>query len=189
MSWHWNGAAVDDRASLTILQSLADRCKKIHAGDEVIQVNHQTVVRLSLLFHVGFFLYLLCEFAYDFFPPEYFPADCSGSFNSHMLVFAHTQKCLPQIVYMPWICNSLYTFIPVWATAAVLDLLLYEWLGVVPLVGSLWGCGWVTLNGWICYSACHRVSRIGQLKWLNSCSQELFSRSGCTCSGPSTNCE
>uniref|UniRef100_A0A674PEN4 Connector enhancer of kinase suppressor of Ras 2b n=1 Tax=Takifugu rubripes TaxID=31033 RepID=A0A674PEN4_TAKRU len=25
--------------------SLADRCKKIHAGDEVIQVNHQTVVR------------------------------------------------------------------------------------------------------------------------------------------------
>lgn len=36
------------------LQSLADRCKKIHAGDEVIQVNHQTVVRrlLSALFHL-----------------------------------------------------------------------------------------------------------------------------------------
>uniref|UniRef100_A0A8C7ZMJ0 Connector enhancer of kinase suppressor of Ras 2b n=1 Tax=Oryzias sinensis TaxID=183150 RepID=A0A8C7ZMJ0_9TELE len=28
--------------------SLADRCKKIHAGDEVIQVNHQTVVRLLI---------------------------------------------------------------------------------------------------------------------------------------------
>lgn len=26
------------------LQSPADQCKKIHAGDEVIQVNHQTVV-------------------------------------------------------------------------------------------------------------------------------------------------
>lgn len=37
------------------------------------------------------FLYLLCEFAYDFFP-EYFPADCSGKFNSHMLVFfTHTE--------------------------------------------------------------------------------------------------
>lgn len=36
----------DDCASLNIIQSLADRCKKIHAGDEVIQVNHQTVVRL-----------------------------------------------------------------------------------------------------------------------------------------------
>lgn len=33
-------------ASFNIPQSLADRCKKIHAGDEVIQVNHQTVVRL-----------------------------------------------------------------------------------------------------------------------------------------------
>lgn len=33
-------------ASFNIVQSLADRCKKIHAGDEVIQVNHQTVVRL-----------------------------------------------------------------------------------------------------------------------------------------------
>lgn len=31
-------------------QSLADRCKKIHAGDEVIQVNHQTVVRTFCLF-------------------------------------------------------------------------------------------------------------------------------------------
>uniref|UniRef100_A0A8B9KUW3 Connector enhancer of kinase suppressor of Ras 2a n=1 Tax=Astyanax mexicanus TaxID=7994 RepID=A0A8B9KUW3_ASTMX len=28
--------------------SPADRCKKIHAGDEVIQVNHQTVVRLHI---------------------------------------------------------------------------------------------------------------------------------------------
>lgn len=26
------------------VQSPADQCKKIHAGDEVIQVNHQTVV-------------------------------------------------------------------------------------------------------------------------------------------------
>lgn len=33
---------------LPVHKSLADRCKKIHAGDEVIQVNHQTVVRLSL---------------------------------------------------------------------------------------------------------------------------------------------
>ena len=38
--------------SLTLLfllhfQSPADRCKKIHAGDEVIQVNHQTVVCIS----------------------------------------------------------------------------------------------------------------------------------------------
>lgn len=30
------------------LKSPADRCKKIHAGDEVIQVNHQTVVGLKL---------------------------------------------------------------------------------------------------------------------------------------------
>lgn len=30
--------------SLSLLQSPADHCKKIHAGDEVIQVNHQTVV-------------------------------------------------------------------------------------------------------------------------------------------------
>jgi hypothetical protein len=29
---------------LCYIQSPADRCKKIHAGDEVIQVNHQTVV-------------------------------------------------------------------------------------------------------------------------------------------------
>lgn len=29
------------------LQSPADQCKKIHAGDEVIQVNHQTVVSLK----------------------------------------------------------------------------------------------------------------------------------------------
>lgn len=29
------------------LQSPADQCKKIHAGDEVIQVNHQTVVSLN----------------------------------------------------------------------------------------------------------------------------------------------
>lgn len=28
-------------------KSPADRCKKIHAGDEVIQVNHQTVVRVT----------------------------------------------------------------------------------------------------------------------------------------------
>lgn len=33
-------------ASFNIVQSLADRCKKIHAGDEVIQVNHQTVVSI-----------------------------------------------------------------------------------------------------------------------------------------------
>lgn len=31
---------------LLCLKSPADRCKKIHAGDEVIQVNHQTVVGL-----------------------------------------------------------------------------------------------------------------------------------------------
>lgn len=36
----------NDCTSFNIVQSLADRCKKIHAGDEVIQVNHQTVVRL-----------------------------------------------------------------------------------------------------------------------------------------------
>lgn len=30
--------------SISFLQSPADQCKKIHAGDEVIQVNHQTVV-------------------------------------------------------------------------------------------------------------------------------------------------
>uniref|UniRef100_A0A671RYT9 Connector enhancer of kinase suppressor of ras 2-like n=1 Tax=Sinocyclocheilus anshuiensis TaxID=1608454 RepID=A0A671RYT9_9TELE len=32
--------------------SLADRCKKIHAGDEVIQVNHQTVHRNTLYFKI-----------------------------------------------------------------------------------------------------------------------------------------
>ena len=32
-------------------QSLADRCKKIHAGDEVIQVNHQTVVGALITYH------------------------------------------------------------------------------------------------------------------------------------------
>lgn len=35
--------------SLSLFQSLADRCKKIHAGDEVIQVNHQTVVSVSIV--------------------------------------------------------------------------------------------------------------------------------------------
>lgn len=34
-------------APLPPLQSPADRCRKIHAGDEVIQVNHQTVVSLT----------------------------------------------------------------------------------------------------------------------------------------------
>lgn len=33
------------------LQSPADQCKKIHAGDEVIQVNHQTVVSTRTINH------------------------------------------------------------------------------------------------------------------------------------------
>lgn len=37
---------VSDLFHLYLSQSPADRCKKIHAGDEVIQVNHQTVVRV-----------------------------------------------------------------------------------------------------------------------------------------------
>lgn len=46
----WWAAAANGYVSLPLHQSLADRCKKIHAGDEVIQVNHQTVVRISILF-------------------------------------------------------------------------------------------------------------------------------------------
>lgn len=34
--------------SISSLQSPADQCKKIHAGDEVIQVNHQTVVCITV---------------------------------------------------------------------------------------------------------------------------------------------
>jgi len=44
--------------SLLLFQSPADRCKKIHAGDEVIQVNHQTVVSVSII-HNHFTFYLL----------------------------------------------------------------------------------------------------------------------------------
>lgn len=47
--------------SRSIHQSLADRCKKIHAGDEVIQVNHQTVVRCFALRLIFCFSYLLPE--------------------------------------------------------------------------------------------------------------------------------
>lgn len=46
----WDWWAANGPVSLPLHQSLADRCKKIHAGDEVIQVNHQTVVRISILF-------------------------------------------------------------------------------------------------------------------------------------------
>lgn len=49
---YWWGAAANGHVSLPLHQSLADRCKKIHAGDEVIQVNHQTVVRIFCSFHV-----------------------------------------------------------------------------------------------------------------------------------------
>lgn len=49
---YWWGAAANGHVSLPLHQSLADRCKKIHAGDEVIQVNHQTVVRILCSFHV-----------------------------------------------------------------------------------------------------------------------------------------
>lgn len=48
----WWAAAANGHVSLPLHQSLADRCKKIHAGDEVIQVNHQTVVRIPVLFHL-----------------------------------------------------------------------------------------------------------------------------------------
>lgn len=156
-AWQWNGAAVNDPASLSIHQSLADRCKKIHAGDEVIQVNHQTVVRphflLSGLFCVFFtFTVWICI---------WFFADrlCKCLFNSRML-FLYTKKYLPQIVHMLWLW-FLYTHSYLCCSAAaLLDLLLYKWPAVVPLVGSFWGCGYVTVAGWICYFARHWVSRM-----------------------------
>lgn len=39
---------------LSCPQSPADQCKKIHAGDEVIQVNHQTVVSILEILCSGF---------------------------------------------------------------------------------------------------------------------------------------
>lgn len=69
----------------------------------------------------------------------------------------------------------------------LLDLFLFKWLAVVPLVGSLWGCGYFT--DWMDMFLCPSQSQSdGQLKSLNSSSREHFSRSGDTCLGPLTNC-
>lgn len=55
VGWLW----LSDCGSLSAPQSLADRCKKIHAGDEVIQVNHQTVVRLQTLLSGYFYVFFM----------------------------------------------------------------------------------------------------------------------------------
>lgn len=44
--------------SVPLFQSPADMTRKIHAGDEVIQVNHQTVVRSSIDIYSAVFSFL-----------------------------------------------------------------------------------------------------------------------------------
>lgn len=158
VGWLW----LSDCGSLSAPQSLADRCKKIHAGDEVIQVNHQTVVRLQTLlpgyFYVFFmfpawiciwiFFFLLCNFLSSF---AYYLCKCL--FSSHMFLLCGYPAT---IAHMLWKCMCLpYTLsllrtvdvavYPHRASAAPLDLSLYKWLHVVPLLAGLWRCGCATL--------------------------------------------
>lgn len=60
----------NDCASFYIVKSLADRCKKIHAGDEVIQVNHQTVVRLFCTF------FLITTTSQHWYIPTFYLESC-----------------------------------------------------------------------------------------------------------------
>lgn len=148
MLWRCNGAAVND--SLSAHQSLADRCKKIHAGDEVIQVNHQTVVSPCFFaFRLFFFSYLMSEFAYvSFFL-------CKCLFNSHI----HRTTCLRLCVCCECVCSSFVHTHSGPPQGSCLDLLLYKWLHVEPLVGSFRGCGCVTLSGWMRYFPRHGVGQ------------------------------
>uniref|UniRef100_A0AAR2M4L2 Uncharacterized protein n=1 Tax=Pygocentrus nattereri TaxID=42514 RepID=A0AAR2M4L2_PYGNA len=52
----------------TTENSPADLCKKIHAGDEVIQVNHQTVVRITLSFSFSLSLILFLPLSHSLSP-------------------------------------------------------------------------------------------------------------------------
>lgn len=177
MSWQWNGAAVNDSASLSIHQSLADRCKKIHAGDEVIQVNHQTVVRPHSLLSALFFVFVIfpdwiCIWFFLCVLLMRLQIVYADVCLIHMCLFcAQGNTCLSAYVCV-CVCGSfihLHTCVavhPQWATAALLDLLLHKWLRVVPLVGSFLGCGCVTQAGWVCYFACHRVSqKVSESHW------------------------
>lgn len=89
---------------LCVFQSLADRCKKIHAGDEVIQVNHQTVVRPTYFSQPSLFmcLYVCClNLNFGCFLCSFFICTCLCKclFNSCVIV-VYTKKSLAQVVCM-----------------------------------------------------------------------------------------
>ncbi len=69
---------------LMYLQSPSDLCGKVEEGDEVVQVNYQTVVSFPLF--VSFFMHLFVYFYFHFFEEYTLKLPCTksqGDSNSH----------------------------------------------------------------------------------------------------------